>query len=118
MNLVEFRDTYPEFDDVPDTVLQRQLDAFASLYQGNYGDLRDYLSGLYVAHQTTVFTTSTGAAAAQTVKSRSVDGMSWTYADSPSAMKAGDFSSTKYGLEFFRVMSLFGQGPIMAGAVR
>lgn len=116
MTLVEFRDTYPEFDDVPDTVLQRQLDAFASLYQGNYGDLSEYLTGLYVAHQVTVFSTNTSQAPVQTVNRRSVDGMSWSYDKSSASDKAGDFASTKYGLEFHRLMSLFGKGPVMAKA--
>lgn len=117
MTPAEFKTEYPEFVDTDDTAIQRQLDAFTLLYQGNYGALADYLSGLYVAHQVTVFTTNTSQAPVQTVKARSVDGMSWSYDKSAASEKAGDFASTKYGLEFHRIMSMFGMGPVMAKAV-
>ena len=116
MTPAEFKTAYPEFLDTDDPDIQRQLDLFALLYKGDYGDLSDYLTGLYVAHQVTVFTTNTSQAPVQTVKSRSVDGMSWSYAESSSSGKAGDFASTKYGLEFHRLISMFGQGPVMAKA--
>ncbi len=117
MTPAEFKTAYPEFASTDDAAIQRQLDAFALLYQGDYGTLEDYLSGLYVAHQVTVFTTNASQAPVQTVNSRSVDGMSWSYDKSTSSQKAGDFASTKYGLEFHRIMSLFGKGPVMAKAV-
>lgn len=116
MTPAEFKTAYPEFDATSDADIQRQLDAFAQLYQGDYGTLEDYLSGFYVAHQVTVFTTNTSQAPVQTVNSRSVDGMSWSYDKSAASEKAGDFASTKYGLEFHRVMSMFGKGPVMAKA--
>lgn len=117
MTPAEFKTAYPEFAAVDDAVIQRQLDNFALLYQGDYGTLTDYLSGLYTAHQVTVFTSNTSAAPVQTVTSRSVDGMSWSYGQSSAGSKAGDFASTKYGLEFYRIMSQFGKGPVMAKAV-
>lgn len=117
MTPAEFKTLYPEFATTADATIQAQLDNFALLYQGDYGALADYLTGLYVAHQVTVFTTNTSQAPVQTVNSRSVDGMSWSYDKSTSSEKAGDFASTKYGLEFFRVMSMFGVGPVMAKAV-
>lgn len=118
MTPAEFKTAYPEFAATDDTAIQRQLDNFALLYRGDYGDVADYLTGLYVAHQVTVFTLKSSKSAVQNVKSRSVDGMSWTYADNPQSAKAGDFASTKYGLEFHRIMSLFGKGPIMAKAAQ
>jgi hypothetical protein len=111
----EFVSIYPTFIDVSDTDIQAQLDAFALIYKGSYGGLADHLTGLYVAHQVTVFTLNTGSGAQQNVTSRSVADMSWNYDKSSNSDKAGDFASTKYGLEFFRLMSMFGHGPIMAG---
>jgi len=118
MTPVEFQTVYQEFVEVDPAVIQRQLDAYALLYQGDYGTLADYLAGLYVAHQVTVFSTNTSQAPLETVSARSVDGMSWKYEKSGSAEKAGDFSSTKYGLEFYRIMHMFGSGPVMAKAAQ
>lgn len=115
MTPAEFVSIYPTFIDVSDTDIQNQFDAFALIYQGNYGGLADHLAGLYVAHQVTVFTVNTGAGAQQNVTSRSVADMSWKYDKSSASDKAGDFASTKYGLEFYRLMSMFGQGPVMSG---
>jgi len=115
MTPTEFKASYPEFDSTDDSDIQRQLDAFDLLYQGDYGDLSDYLSGLYAAHQVTVYTKNTGSAPVQSVKSRSVDSLSWSYSESSTASAAGEFSSTKYGLEFFSIMSRFGNGPVLAG---
>ena len=110
-----FKASYPEFVALSDADIQAQIDLFALIYQGDYGSLLDHLTGLYVAHQVTVFTLNTGSGAQQNVTSRSVADMSWSYDKSSSSEKAGDFASTKYGLEFFRLMSMFGHGPIMAG---
>jgi len=115
MTPAEFKAQYQEFDDVSDAVIQSRLDTFDLLYQGDYGDLRDYLSGLYTAHQVTVFHVNTGSGPVQTVTSRRVDSISWSYAESSTAEKAGEFASTKYGLEFFAIMSQLGAGPVMAG---
>lgn len=117
MTPTEFKAAYPEFSSVDDSAIQSQLDSFDLLYQGDYGTLSDYLSGLYAAHQVTVFTSNTSSSPVQNVEARSVDGISWKYAKSSTAEKAGDFASTKYGLEFYRLMSMFGQGPVMAKAV-
>lgn len=117
MTPAEIKQLYPAIASVPDAVLTAQIQAFGLIYQGDYGELHDYLLGLYVAHQSTVFglnSASTGPQ--QTVTARSVTDMSWTYAQSGQSAKAGDFASTKYGLEFYRLMSMFGQGPVMAGA--
>jgi len=116
MTPAEFKTAYPEFSTTPDADIQRQLDTFALLYQGNYGTLEDYLSGLYTAHQITVYVSDTSSAPVQTVTSRSVKDMSWSYSESETQKAAGDFGSTKYGIEFFRLMSMFGMGPVFAKA--
>jgi len=115
MTPAEIKALYPSIAAVPDSALAGQIVNFGLIYQGDYGELTDYLLGLYVAHQVTVFNVGPGSAPAQTVTARSVTDMSWTYAKSSASEKAGDFASTKFGLEFFRLMSAFGQGPIMAG---
>lgn len=116
MTPAEIKALYPALDDVPDAVIQAQIDMFSLIYKGDYGDLSDYLLGLYVAHQVTVFTLSTDTSGPKHIKSRSVDGLSWTYKDneSESKQKAGEFGSTKYGLEFYRLITMFGMGPSMA----
>lgn len=116
MTPAEIKALYPELADVSDVAIQAQIDAFGLLYQGNYGDLSDHLLGLYVAHQVTVFTLSADTSGPKHIKSRSVDGLSWTYKDNESEakQKAGEFGSTKYGLEFYRLTTMFGMGPTMA----
>lgn len=117
MTPTEFKAAYPEFSTVDDSAIQAQLDTFDRLYQGDYGALSDYLSGLYAAHQVSVFVSNTSSGPVQAIKSRSVDGISWSYSTSSNSEKAGEFASTKYGLDFFRIMRQFGQGPVMAKAV-
>jgi hypothetical protein len=116
MTVIEFRAIYPQFAAVSDAVIQYQLNAFACLYQGDYGCSADYLAGLFVAHQVAV-ATSGGNGAAQSIASKSVGDVSISYNKSAAADKAGDFGATKYGMEFARLMGMFGMGPIMAGAV-
>lgn len=117
MDPSDFVVAYPEFSDVDFTTIEAKLNEFDLLYQGDYGDLSDYLSGLYAAHQLTVFTMNTGTGPNQVVKSRSVDGLSWSYSDSGSESKAGVYASTKYGQQFYSLIAQFGYGPIMAKAV-
>ena len=57
----EFLTKYPAFVGVDTVDIQAQIDAFALIYQGNYGQLTDYLTGLYVAHQVTVFNVNTSS---------------------------------------------------------
>jgi len=116
MTLEEFRLVYPQFAAVTDAVITYQLGVFACLYQGDYGCSADYLAGLFVAHQVAVATTG-GNGAAQSIASKAVGDVSISYSKSASADKLGDFSATKYGMEFARLMGMFGMGPIMAGAV-
>lgn len=116
MTPAEFKAAYPEFDDLTDAQVQTWLDDFALLYQADYGALEDKLTGLYTAHQLVVYVRRTGSSPVQRATSRSVDGLSWSYADSESAQMAGDFGSTKYGMEFARLIRFFGSGPTMAAA--
>lgn len=115
MTPAEFKAKYPAFDSVSDDEIQNQIDLFGCLYQGDYGCSSDYLLGLFVAHQAYV-STAPGGGQVQTVGSRSVGDVSISYTASSGAAAAGDFASSKYGLEFSRLISLFGMGPIMAGA--
>lgn len=116
MTLEEFRLIYPQFAAVPDAVITYQLGVFSCLYQGDYGCSADYLAGLFVAHQVAV-STAAGSGPVQSVASKSVGDVSISYNKSGTADKAGDFSSTKFGQEFARLMGMFGMGPNMAGPV-
>lgn len=111
-----FKSIYTQFATVPDAVIQYQLNAFACLYQGDYGCSADYLAGLFVAHQVAV-STAAGSGPAQSVASKSVGDVSISYNKSGTADKSGDFASTKFGQEFARLMGMFGMGPAMAGPV-
>lgn len=114
MTPAEFKALYPQFAAVADAIIQRQIDLFPILYQGEYGATGAYLLELFVAHQVAVATTG-GNGAAQTVASKSVGDVSISYSKSTAFDKAGDFAATKYGTEFFRLLSMFGMGPVMAG---
>ena len=115
MTPCEFTEAYPQFATVCEDVIQRQLTLFSCLYQRDYGCVTDHLTGLFVAHQIAV-SSAGGNGAVQTVAGKSVGDVSISYSKSPASDKAGDFASTKYGIEFFRLLSMFGMGPIMAGA--
>ena len=115
MTPAEFKAKYPQFDSVSDAVIQAQIDLFGCLYQGDYGCSSEYLLGLFVAHQVYV-ATAPGSGPVQAIASRSVGDVSISYNASSGAAAAGDFASSKYGLEFSRLMRMFGMGPIMAGA--
>lgn len=116
MTPAEFKASYPTFDTVSDAEIQRQIDAFGCLYQGDYGCSADFLLGLFIAHQVTV-STAAGSGPVQAVGSRSVGDVSVSYT-SVANPYANEFAATKYGLEFSRLMRMFGMGPIMSGAYR
>jgi len=116
MTPAEFKAIYPQFAAVSDVLIQHQLDAFLCLYQNDYGCSADYLLGLFVAHQVAV-ATSGGNGAAQSIASKSVGDVSISYNKSAAADKTGDFAATKYGMEFARLMGMFGMGPILAVSV-
>lgn len=113
----QFKAIYPEFSTIGDTVVQAQLSAFDAEYAGDYGELADKLTGLYAAHMLTVFSVNTASGPLQVVSARKVDSLSWSYSEGAEA-PAGEFASTKYGVEFSRLMRLFGKGPVMSGAYR
>lgn len=117
MTPAEFKASYPTFGTVSDADIQRQIDLFGCLYQGDYGCLAPTLLGLFTAHQVTV-ATSSGSGPVQSVGSRSVGDVSVSMNQSSGAASAGDFAGTKYGLEFSRLMRMFGMGPVMSGAYR
>jgi hypothetical protein len=116
MTIEDFRSIYPQFAAVSDVVIQYQLNAFACLYQRDYGCSTDYLAGLFVAHQVAVATTGDNGAV-QSIASKSVGDVSVSYNKSAASDKFGDFAATKYGVEFARLIGMFGMGPIVSGAV-
>ena len=112
----EFKVLYPQFAAVADAIIQRQIDLFPILYQGEYGTTATYLLELFVAHQVAVATTG-GSGPVQSIASKSVGDVSISYNKSGAADKSGDFASTKFGQEFARLMGMFGMGPTVAGPV-
>jgi hypothetical protein len=115
LTLAEFRAEYPQFNAVDDYVIQRQIDIFSCLYQGDYGCSADYLAGLFVAHQVFVSSKS-GASPVQTMGSRAVGDVSISFNQSSAADSAKDFASSKFGLEFSRLIRMFGMGAMVTGA--
>lgn len=114
MTLEEFRLEYPEFAAVPDLAVERQLANFSCLYTLDYGCQSDYLQGLFAAHQLYV-KYKKGGGAVGSMTGRTVGDVSTQWAQSSSAASAADFASSKYGLEFYRLISMFGMGPLITG---
>lgn len=114
MTPAEFKAIYTQFASETDADIKRQLDLFSCLYGDEYDCVQDHLEGLFVAHQLTVFNAA-GAGPVQTMTNRSVGDVSVGYAQSSGAANAGDFASTKYGLEFDRLVRMYGAGPMLAG---
>lgn len=112
MDLSGFREQYPEFDSVADSIISAQLALFPILYAGYYGDLTDYLTGLFVAHQVYV-KSKRGGGPVQAMTNRAVGDVSTGFAQSSGAEMAQDFASSKYGLEFSRLIRMFGMGPMI-----
>lgn len=117
MTPTEFKANYPQFSTLTDAQVQVQLDLFVCLYGEDYGCVQDYLQGLFVAHQLAVSTTN-GNGPVQAMTNRSVGDVSVGYAQSRGAANAGDFASTKYGLEFDRLVRMYGAGPMLSGVNR
>ena len=117
MTPAEFKTNYPQFASTADADIQRQIDLFATLYQGDYGDAADYLLGLFVAHQISVMADG-GSAPGEGIKtSKSVGDVSVGTGSylTFQGRTAHHLNSTKFGQEFQDIMRLFGMGPVMAG---
>lgn len=115
MTLQEWKLQYPDIV-ADDPVTQRYLDLFKCMYAGDYGCMADYLQGLFVAHR--VVMSQKGAGPVLVTTSRSVGDVSvgGQVAGLGTGSSVGDYSGTRYGLEFIETIMLFGSGPMIAGA--
>lgn len=114
MTLVLFREVYPEFEKTSDAVIEYYLNVFTCLYTLDYGCQATYLQGLFVAHQSYV-KGKKGGGPVGAMTGRTVGDVSTQFAQSSGAASAADFAGSKYGLEFYRLISMFGGGPLITG---
>lgn len=119
MTLAEFRVIYPEFEKVPDAVVQRYLDEFLILYPMDYGTYQDTLQGLYVAHYLSIgFNLKTGGSkgGSQTfaVTSRSVGDVSMS-GSLIGVDATSPWDASLYGQKFKLIIMAFGAGPMLTG---
>lgn len=114
MTLEEFRKAYPEFENVPSTTINTYLSLFLCRFTLDYGCMADHLQGLYVAHMS-YLKTSPGAGPARLVGSRAVGDVSTSYLYPSQSDSSGNYSATKYGVEFWETIRDFGGGPLMTG---
>lgn len=120
MTLSEFRQTYPEFSQVADAVIQRYLDEFLIFYRADYGDYSDTLQGLYVAHYLTLgYNLTTGQAkpgsVAMSITSRSVGDVSMSGTLIGVGSDATQWDATLFGQKFKLLIGIFGAGPLLTG---
>jgi len=109
-----FREVYPELAKTSDAVISYYLNAFSCMYTLDYGCQAEYLQGLFVAHQSYV-KTKRGGGPVGAMTGRTVGDVSTQFAQSSGASSAADFAGSKYGLEFHRLISMFGGGPLITG---
>ena len=130
VTVASFRAAFPAFTDTtlyPDPQVQLYLDLSVNLMdQIRWGNLLDYGTQLFVAHNLALEAPSTADAAAGglpgqikgSVTSGSVDKVSYSR-DVSSAMlpNAGHWNLTSYGLRFKQLINMIGAGPIQVGGL-
>ena len=111
MTVEDFKAWFPDVE-VDDHLIARYIKLFEVTYKGNYGDAKDYLYSLFVAHRVTVAQMDEDPIMLRT--SRAVHGLSvsGTVIGSDSD---GDFAATRFGSEFFAEIMLYGGGGMVAG---
>jgi len=123
-----FRSNYPEFsstDRFPNSGVQYWLDtAYSFLNASRWGKQLDIGVSLYVAHNLSLEARAQAEAAnggvpggqVGPVSSKSIDKVSVGYdTGAGTETGAGHWNSTIYGTRFFRLVKMFGSGPIQVG---
>ncbi len=113
MTLDEFKALYPDTG-ASDVVIQRYLNLFDCMYKGDYGCMADELQALFVAHRCYMNALSPKPVMIQT--GRRVGDVSLT-SEPLQTDVAQDFGASRYGVEFWSVMELFGGGGMVAGSL-
>lgn len=121
LDLAQFRDSYPEFVNVPDAVIQRYLTEFTVLYTGCYGEYYDSLQGYYVAHMlATNYNLTTGQSGGGSVTVVTTGRTVGDVSVSGQAIGVGPDGSmwdgTTYGQMFKNLITMFGAGPYLTEA--
>lgn len=121
LDLAQFRDSYPEFVNVPDAVIQRYLTEFTVLYTGCYGEYYDALHGYYVAHMlATNYNLKTGQSGGGSVTvvttGRSVGDVSVSGQAIGVGSDGSMWDGTTYGQMFKNMIAIFGAGPYLTEA--
>lgn len=110
-----FKVRFPEFDTVADDRIQLFLDDAALVMDaGVWGDVYDLGQSYLAAHYLALANKSAGGSSGSVsgpIASRSVDGVSVSYAGSPSAStsaNAGYYSTTSYGQRYMTLLKNLG----------
>lgn len=125
-----FRGDFPEFTSTtvyPDTQINFWLGLSAKLLNADrWGDVLDYGSELFVAHnlvlgmldqRASASGAIPGAVASGIVSAKSVDKVSVSYDTATAAeLDAGHWNLTTYGTRYIRLARLMGAGPLQVGA--
>ena len=128
VTVASFKTDFCEFNDI---ALYRDEDigfwlkyATLLLNANRWGEVLDLATELYVAHNLTIERQAKSAAAngappglaTGIISAKSVDSVSISY-DTNSAMEqdAGHWNLTTYGQRYWRLMRMFGAGPIQVG---
>ncbi|MGL4250957.1 MAG: DUF4054 domain-containing protein [Plesiomonas shigelloides] len=113
MTLDEWKAQYPDIA-VDDPVISRYLDLFKCMFQGDYGCMTEYLQGLFVAHRVTMAAKGAGPVMVTTSRSVGDVSVSGEVAGLNRENIIGDYAGTRFGLEFWETISMYGDGIIMA----
>lgn len=115
MTLEEWKAQYPDIA-ADDPVIQRYLDLFKCMYAGDYGCMADYLQGLFAAHRVSMSQKGGGPVLVTTSRSVGDVSVGGQVAGLGTVDSMGDYSGTRYGIEFWEMIMMFGSGPMVAGA--
>lgn len=118
MTVDEFKAQYPDVaNGMTDAQIQMYLDLFKCQYTLDYGCMTEYLQGLFVAHRGTISKKKDGPIIINITKrvgDVSVSGKTAGGSDESGYGVEGDFSATRYGVEFWQSILPFGAGAMMA----
>ena len=128
IDVTQFRSNYPEFantDKFPDQVINYWIGiAYQMLSADRWGEQLDFAASLYVAHNVViearaVLTSNAGGLPGEATgpkSSKSVDKVSVSYdVGIASEQGGGHWNLTIYGTRLYRLIKLFGAGPLQVG---
>jgi len=113
---VDFKTSYPEFQNIDSKRIDAVYDKIACLYpfSKNLNNCRNkQLTYLLVAHYLSMDNSSSGAGFGGAVSSASIGSVSVSFSQINNSYSAAFFSNTKYGLEFLSIRSKLGSATLV-----